>query len=49
MGVGAWVSGSSLLKGSWDLVTGAINEVTILILTYNLNSGTYNLITYQVP
>ena len=49
MGVGAWVSGSSLLKGSWDLVTGAINEVTILILTYNPNSGTYNLITCQVP
>ena len=39
-----------VLKGSWDLVTGVISysKVTILIVTYNPNSGTYNL-TYQVP
>ena len=32
-----------LLKGSWDLVTRVINKVTILIITYNPNQGTYNL------
>ena len=26
-----------LLRGSWDLVTGVINKVTILIITYNPN------------
>ena len=25
------------LRGSWDLVTGVINKVTILIITYNPN------------
>ena len=33
----------SSLKGSWDLVTRVINKVTILIITYNPNWGTYNL------
>ena len=33
----------TLLKRSWDLVTGVINTVTILIRTYNIYQGTYNL------
>ena len=32
-----------LLKGSWDLVTGVIIRVTMLIITYNPNYGTSNL------
>ena len=32
-----------ILKGSWDLVTKVINRVTLLIITYNPNKGTYNL------
>ena len=32
-----------LLKGSWDLVTRVINKATILITTYNPNSGTHDL------
>ena len=31
------VSGFRVLKGSWDLVTGVIIQVTILLLTYNPN------------
>ena len=34
---------SRLLEGSWDLVTRVIIKVTILIITYNPNYGTYNL------
>ena len=33
----------TILKGSWDLVTRVITKVTILIITYNPNQGTYNL------
>ena len=33
---------------SWDLVTRVISRVTLLLTTYNPNSGTYNL-TYKVP
>ena len=33
-GIGFWVSGY-ILRGSWDLVTGDIIKVTILIITYN--------------
>ena len=33
----------ALLKGSLDLVTRVVNRVTLLIITYNPNKGTYNL------
>ena len=33
----------ALLKGSWDLVARVVNRVTLLIITYNPNKGTYNL------
>ena len=40
IGLGFGVEGSgfrvsSLLKGSWDLVTGVINKATIVLITYN--------------
>ena len=31
----SWVLQRDLLRGSWDLVTGVIIKVTILIITYN--------------
>ena len=31
-----------VLKGSWDLVIKVSIKVTVLIITYNLNQGTYN-------
>ena len=37
------IRGLGFLKGSWDLVTRLILEVTILIITYSPNYGTYNL------
>ena len=37
------ITGLGFLKGSWDLVTRLILEVTILIITYSPNYGTYNL------
>ena len=33
----------SLLKGSWHLVPGVLNQVTILITSHNPREGTYNL------
>ena len=36
-GMGPELDPCRLHKGSWDLVTGVINKVTILIITYNPN------------
>ena len=41
--VGLIMARRDVLEGSWDLVTRVIIKVTILIITYNPNSGTYNL------
>ena len=38
-----FISPSTLLKGSWVLVSRVLNKETILLITYNPDHGTYNL------
>ena len=43
LGFQGWgFEGFELIGGSWDLVSRVVSKVTIVISTYNPNSGTYN-------